>query len=186
MFWDKEKIITVYEKPESVEGDPYIRVPRECDKDPKTMRIDRETGDYITLYEEKLRYPYKTRVASTLFIKTNIRTYEIKLELEKGSWCWNGQNISKALWSILGISKHSPVGLKASKWHDYLLFKKNEILDNLKRKGININYKQYRRLTTLIYRQLLKNSGVNTVKANIMAGAVGAWQFVSPQWWGIE
>ena len=36
------------------------------------------------------------------------------------------------------------------------------------------------------YRQILKNYGVNTVKANIMAGAVGAWQFVSPQWWGIE
>lgn len=55
MFWDSEKIITVYEIPESVEGDPYIRTPKTEDKDPKTIRLDRETGKEITLWEEKLR-----------------------------------------------------------------------------------------------------------------------------------
>ena len=29
MFWDKEKIIAVYEMPEAIEGDPYIRNPKE-------------------------------------------------------------------------------------------------------------------------------------------------------------
>ncbi len=183
MFWDKEKIVTVYEKPESVEGDPYIRMPEESDKDPETMRIDRENGDFITLYQEKMRYPYKTRVASTLYVKTNLRNYEIKMD---STFIWNGQNIPTIFWSLIGISKDSPEGLRASKWHDYLLFKKEEILEDLKYKGLDIDFKQYRRLTTLIYRQLLKNNGVSTIKANIMAGAAGAWQFISPQWWGFE
>ena len=192
MFWDKEKVITVYEVPEAIEGDPYIRTPNEKDKSVKTMRQDRETGEWITLWEEKLRYPYKTKLASTLVVKTNLRTLNFNLKLEKdcvtGIKCfiWNGQNIPTLLWSILGISKDSPIGLLASKWHDYLLYKKEDILNSFKEKDIDINYKQYRRLTTLIYSQILKNYGVNTVKANIMAGAVGAWQFVSPQWWGIE
>ena len=63
MFWYKEKIIAVYEMPEAIEGDPYIRNPKEEDKSVKTTNIDRETGKFITLWEEKLRYPYKTKVA---------------------------------------------------------------------------------------------------------------------------
>ena len=74
-FFKKEKVITVYEIPTSVEGDPYIRVPRVEDKDPKTMRVDRETGEYITLWEEKMRYPYKTKVASELYVVTNKHEY---------------------------------------------------------------------------------------------------------------
>lgn len=192
MFWDKEKMVTIYEEPESVEGDPYIRTPREKDKNPKTIRKDRETGNYITLWEEKLRYPYKTRVQSTLHVVTSERTFSLKLIMDKdgltGVKCfyWNGQNIPKILWSLLGISKDSPVGLQGSKWHDNLLYKKQQHLAFLRSAFPDMTVGEYRRLTTLIYRQWLKNMGVSTIKANIMAGAVGAWQFVSPQWWGIE
>lgn len=187
MFWDKEKIVTLYETPEAVEGDPYIRTPKEADKNQKTIRQDRETGNYITLWEEKLRYPYKTRVQSTLHVKTNQRTFNLKLKTDKDKcFIWNGQNIPKILWSLLGISKDSPIGLQASKWHDNLLYKKEAYLQDLRVDYPEMTAGEYRRLTTLIYRQWLKNMGVFTVKANIMAGAVGAWQFVSPQWWGIE
>lgn len=192
MFWDKEKIVAVYETPESVKGDPYIRIPNERDKNPCTIRVDRETGSFITLYEEKLRYPYKTKIASTLVVKTNMREFNFTLKLDDDIYTgekyfmWNGQNIPKALWSVLGISKDSPVGLIASKWHDNLLYNKEHYLSILREEENKITAGQYRRLTTLIYRQLLKNRGVGTVKANIMAGAVGAWQFVSPQWWGIN
>ena len=192
MFWDSEKIITVYEIPESVEGDPYIRTPKTEDKDPKTVRIDRETGKEITLWEEKLTYPYKTKIQSKLIVKTNKRAFKLTLKLDKDfytkKYCfiWNGQNIPKALWTILGISKDSPVGLKASKWHDNLLYKKEEYLEELREIYPDLKVSEYRRITTLIYRQLLKNMGVGTIKANIMAGAVGAWQFISPQWWGLD
>lgn len=192
MFWDKEKIVAVYQIPEGIEGQPYIRHPNEEDKKSSTKRIDRETGKYITLWEEKLRYPYKTTVAFTLVVCTNIRTYKFELKLEKEPdsnkkcWIWNGQNISKIAWSILGISKHSPEGLEASCWHDALLYHKEYYLNQLKKEGIDISVSEYRRLTTLIFREILKNYGVGTIKANIMSGAVGGWQFVSPQWWGME
>ena len=67
----KEKIITVYEVPEYTEGDPYLRIRITADKNPALMRIDRETGEFITLWEEKLRYPYCTRVASKIIVKTD-------------------------------------------------------------------------------------------------------------------
>ena len=189
MFWDKEKVITIYEIPEAVEGDPYVREPKNSDK--TKLGYDRELGEFMTLWEEKLRYPYKTKIASTLVVITNQREIHFKLKLDRDmdgdkSFCWNGQNIPTILWSILGISKDSPQGMKASKWHDNLLYKKEEFLEDLRKKYPEMSVGEYRRLTTLIYRQWLKNFGVNTIKANIMAGAVGAWQFVSPQWWGIK
>ena len=192
MFWDKEKIIAVYEMPEAIEGDPYIRNPKEEDKSVKTTNIDRETGKFITLWEEKLRYPYKTKVASTLTVKTTERVITLNMKLDydqrTGEQCfvWNGQNIPKLLWSLLGISKHSPEGLTASKWHDILLYKKEEYLKDIRKIYPDMTVGKYRRLTSLIFRQLLKNKDVSTIKANVMAGAVAGWQFVSPQWWGVK
>lgn len=188
MFWDKEKITTVFQTPEAVEGDPYIRAPKNEDKAPEKKCIDRETGEIITLWEEKLRYPYKTKISSNLTVVTNIRTIYFELKLDRNintgekSFVWNGQNIPIIFWTILGISQDSPEGLMASKWHDYLLYRKKEILDTLKSKNIKISTDKYRRLTTLIFRELLKNYGVNTIKANIMAGVVAGYQFFNRQW----
>ena len=192
MFWDREKIITVYEEPEAVKGDPYVRCPKEEDKKVSTMKIDRETGRFITLWQEKMNYPYKTKVASTLTVVTTERILKLKLKLDidertkEKCFVWNGQNIPKIMWTLIGISKHSPEGLTASKWHDNLLYKKEEYLSDLRKEYPDMKVGEYRRLTSLIYRQLMKNKGVGTIRANIMAGAVAGWQFVSPQWWGIE
>jgi hypothetical protein len=193
MFWDKEKIISVYETSVQTEGDPYIRTPKTQDKDPSTRRADRETGEIITLWEEKLRYPYKTRREANLIVETTSRTLTIPLLLDEDpcskvkGFFWNGQNIPELMWSILGISKDSPCGLLASKWHDFLLYRKKEVLAGINGKNsTKLDFKKYRRLTNLIYRELLKNMGIGTIKANIMSGAVAAWQFVSPQWWGME
>ena len=185
-FFSKEEIITVYEEPPSVDGDPYIRVPKVEDKDPKTMRIDRETGKSITLWEEKMRYPYKTRVESTLHILTSRRDFAIKLLLDNGSFCWNGQNILTCLWSPLRMSKHSPEGLQASKWHDSLLYKKKEYIAEFRKSDPDMTVREYRRLTSLIFRQLLINNGVNEIKACIMSWFVDLWQIISPLWWGIK
>lgn len=189
MFWDKEKILEVHEMPEPPEGDPYIREPKQGD-DAK-LGYDREKDELVTLREEKLKYPYKTKFATSLVVLTNKRILRFKLKFDvtefgEESFVWNGQNIPKPIWSLIGISKDSPEGLKASKWHDILLYKKDEYLEDLRKLYPDMTVGEYRRLTTLIYRQWLKNLGVSTVKANIMAGAVGAWQFVSPQWWGMK
>lgn len=179
----------VYETPDGIEGDPYIRVPVAADK--IKVGFDRELNDTITLWDEKIKYPYKTKIESKLVVITNQRRLTFTLKLDENvkgakSFVWNGQNIPTVLWSLLRISKDSPVGLKASKWHDNLLYKKCEFLQELRVEYPETKVSEYRRLTTLIYRQWLKTMGVNTFKANFMAGAVGAWQFVSPQWWGVK
>ena len=166
----KEKIITVYEVPEYTEGDPYLRIPITADKNPALMRIDRETGEYITLWEEKLRYPYCTRVASKITVKTSARKYKFILKLtEEGYYFWNGQNIPRCCWSLLGISKDSPYGWIASKWHDNLLDHKQEFYDEIKQNVPDYEVSEFRRLTSLVFRQLLINNGVPKWKAYIMA-----------------
>lgn len=193
MFWDKERIIYLYEIPE-IDGDPYIRQPHEKDMQICTIRKDRETGRYISLWEEKLLYPYKTKVQSRLTVVTNIRTYELDLFLadtddttKEKCFIWNGSNIPSFLWSILKISKDSPQGLVASKWHDNLLYKRQYFLDDIRtRYDSNFTASQYRRFTSLIYRELLKKMGVNTIEANIMSYILNLFQFLSPQWWNIH
>lgn len=172
----KEKIITVYEIPTSVEGDPYIRVPKVEDKDPRTMRVDRETGEYITLWEEKMRYPYKTKVASELHIVTNEREYVMGLNLSDDGYFWNGGNILIILWSLIGISRHSPEILQASKWHDIFIQEKDDYYKRFKKVSPNMTTGDYRRMTSLIFRQLLVNNGVGRIKASIMSWFVDQWQ----------
>lgn len=183
----KEKIITVYEVPEYTEGDPYLRIPITADKAPRTMRVDRETGEYITLWEEKLRYPYCTRVASKITVKTNFRKYKFILKLsEDGAFIWNAQNIPRVCWSLLGISKDSPYGWIASKWHDNLLMCKQEFLNEIRETVPGYTVQEFRRLTSLIFRQLLINNSVPKWKAYIMSFAVDCWQTVSPLWNGVK
>ena len=182
----KEKLITVYEVPEYTEGDPYLRIPITADKAPHTMRIDRETGEFITLWEEKLRYPYCTRVASKITVKTSKRKYAFVLKLNDGVFFWNGMNVPKIFWAILGMSKDSPYGWIASKWHDNLLMCKQEFLNEIREAVPGYTISEFRRLTSLIFRQLLINNGVSRVKAYIMAWFVDLWQSVSPTWRGVK
>ena len=58
--------------------------------------------------------------------------------------------------------------------HDYLLEFKFDILKEVLNDEISI--KEYRRLTSLIFRQLLKDDGTKTIKSNIMSGAVQFFQ----------
>ena len=183
----KEQIVTVYEVPEYTEGDPYLRIPINADKAASTVRIDRETGDFITLWEEKIRYPYCTKVPSKIIVKTNKRKIEFVLKLdEDGRFFWNGANIPTIFWTVLGMSKDSPYGWIASKWHDNLLYRKKEFLEELRKVDKSWKVSEFRRLTSLILRQLFINNGVNKIKACIMTWCVDCWQVVSPMWWGVK
>lgn len=183
----KEKIITVYEVPEYTEGDPYLRIPITADKNPALMRVDRATGEYITLWEEKFRYPFCTKVASKIIVKTCIRKYTFVLKLcENNYYIWNGSDIPRFCWSLLGISKHSPYGLIASKWHDNLLEHKQQFFNEIKEVAPNYTVKEFRRLTSLIFRQLLINNSVPKWKAYIMAWFVDIFQMCLPSWYKVK
>ena len=162
----KEELITVFEIPENMEGDPYLRIPCTLDKAASTIRVDRETGELITLWEEKLRYPYITRVASKLVVKTTKREITFILKLDEGSFIWNNMNVPRICWSLIGISRDSFCGLIASKWHDNLLYYKKEFLEEMRKIDSKYSVKEFRRLTSLIFRQLLINNEVNKIKAN--------------------
>ena len=182
----KEKLITAYEIPECVEGDPYLRIPCTADKAVSTIRKDRETGEYITLWEEKLRYPYITKVASKLVVKTMQREITFVLKLKDGAFFWNNMNLPRIFWSLIGISRDSFCGLIASKWHDNLLCYKKEFLEEIRKDDPYYEVEEFRRLSSLIFRQLLINNEVSVFKANIMSFFVDVWQRISPNWWGIK
>lgn len=178
----KEEIITVYNIPEVVEGDPYIRIPREIDKAPATKRVDRETGKIITLWDEKLKYPYKTTIKYIFIIKTNKYTYEFPLYLENGEYIWNGSNIPSIFWSVLNISKNSPEGLIASLAHDNFLQFKQHFFNLAKTFNEDLTITEFRFLTTKIYEQLLINCGVSKFKANLMGLFINIYQFFNADW----
>jgi hypothetical protein len=120
-------------------------------------------------------------------VKTSARKMSFILKLsDEGGYNWNGQNIPRLLWSLLGISKDSPSGWVASKWHDNLLQHKQEFLDELREKGVRYTVGEFRRITSLIFRQLLINNGVPKIKAYVMAWFVDMWQSVSPMWNGVK
>ena len=66
--------------------------------------------------------------------------------------------------------------------HDYLLEFKQHIMVNVLNKTMSI--KEYRRLTSLIFREKIKNQGTGTIKANIMAWCVDVFQmsFNKKEW----
>lgn len=78
---------------------------------------------------------------------------------------WNGSDIPKILWSIIG-SQHEPQFLPASLIHDYALHKKYQY----EKLGV---YK-----TTNALRVTLIEYGVHPIKAQIMATAVLIYQLV--------
>ena len=175
----KDEIITAYMRPESVEGDPYLRVPTQQDKDPATKVIDRETQKPISLWIHKLLYPYKTHVSYTVFAVTRAQCYIFPLKMdEDGTYCWNGSNIPSILWGILGISQHSPEGLQASLAHDNLLQYKKHFYEIAKSCNKNITPEEFRELTTEICKEILKNHGVSKLKADLMGFFINLYQSI--------
>ena len=57
--------------------------------------------------------------------------------------------------------------------HDYMLEFKKHIYLKLEE---DVSVADYRRLTSLVFRQALKKEGVRTVKSNIMSGCVQLFQ----------
>ena len=115
---------------------------------------------------------------SALAIDTDERRFSFKI---KKGYIWNGADIPRVLWRAVG-SRTDNDNLIASLVHDYMLECRWEIIEDVLKNSMNI--KEYRRLTSLIFRQILKDTGTNTIKANIMSWAVQTWQVfgVGKQW----
>lgn len=90
------------------------------------------------------------------------------IRINKG-YNWNGANIPKFLWRIVG-SQYNPEFLPASMVHDWLCENKDFIID----KGA--------RVSSIIFRDILVLSGVSKVKANIMMTAVYIFQLTQKGW----
>lgn len=126
-------------------------------------------GNIITLAEDKKLYPFKLDNTVNVTIQTDRRVIKFKIPAE---YRWNGADIPKILWFFVG-SQYNPEFKIPSMLHDYMLEFKREIYSTLED---DVSVADYRRLTSLSFRQALKNEDVKTVKSNIMSGCVQLFQ----------
>ena len=160
----KEKVLAV----------TFDKEPEYHDRHPKAgdekIIVEDKKGNKITLAEHKKLYPYKLDNDVECKIQTNVRTFSVEILKD---YVWNGADIPSILWFFVG-SKDSPEFKVPSLVHDFLLEFKSSIYILMLHGEISVA--EYRRLTSLIFRDLLKTYGTKTVKSNIMSGAVQIFQ----------
>lgn len=120
--------------------------------------------------KSKIKYPFELKELITVTIITNIRKFSFNIY--KG-YTWNGADVPRFLWRLIG-SRTSNEFLVASMLHDFLLEFKGFLIKEVLHNAISID--EYRRLTSLIFREKLKAQGTNTIKANIMSWCVDVYQ----------
>lgn len=129
-----------------------------------------EDTDTNETKQAKVKYPFELFCTVTVTVITDKR--EFSFDVYNG-YTYNGADIPRFLWRIVG-SRTDNQFLVASMLHDFLLEFKAYIYNEVLKKSISID--EYRRLTSLIFREKLKTQGVNTIKANIMSWAVDVFQ----------
>lgn len=171
----KEKVLAVTASTPPRYGDRII----ECEDFHKI--VTDKKGNRITLAEHKRLYPYYVENSVIWTISTNLRDFSFTIPAE---YVWNGADIPSFLWVFVG-SKDCPQFKVPSMLHDFLLELKEYIYNNVLFKSISVS--DYRRLTSLIFRQALKDYGTKTIKSNIMSGCVQIFQTTfNRKEWSIE
>jgi hypothetical protein len=160
----REKVLAVTFDKEPIYHDRVVKPGDE------KIIVEDKKGNKITLAEHKKLYPYKLDNAINCFIATNKRSFSVDIPAD---YCWNGADIPSILWAFVG-SKDAPCFKVPSLVHDYLLEFKSPIYILILKNKITVA--EYRRLTSLIFRDLLKTYGTKTIKSNIMSGAVQIFQ----------
>ena len=122
------------------------------------------------IIKQKKKYPFELNntIAATISTDKRIFTFYIS----KG-YTWNGADIPRFFWRVIG-SRTDNDFLVASMLHDYLLEFKSYIINEILKNQISVN--EYRRLTSLIFREKIKSQGTCVIKANIMAWSVDVFQ----------
>lgn len=141
------------------------------EKDDEIIVLDKK-GNRITLAEHKKIYPYEVKNEVTWTVSTTLRDFSFTIP---AGYVWNGADIPRILWVFVG-SKDSPEFKIPSMIHDFMLEFKEYIYSNVLMKSISV--KDFRRLTSLTFRQSLKDNGTKTVKSNIMSGCVQGFQAI--------
>lgn len=131
--------------------------------------------------DAKIKYPFELFNTIKIIIITDIREFSFYIP---NGYTWNGADIPKFFYRIIG-SRTSNEFLVASMLHDYLLEFKKYIIKEILYDMISVN--EYRRLTSLIFREKLKHQKTGTIKANIMSWAVDVFQhYFNRKEWKIE
>ena len=143
----------------------------------KVRVIDK--SDSELLIKSKKKYPFLLKNTVTVKIEDVDKKIEFEFKIPK-NYIWNGADIPKILF-LFGQSKDNNY-LLASMVHDYMLEKREYIYNDILKKSITPN--EYRKLTSLIFRQILKDEKTNVIKANFMAFAVDVFQMTvqKKQW----
>lgn len=160
----REKVLTVNFNTEPIYHDRHIKPGDE------KIIVEDKKGNKITLAEHKKLYPYKLDNDVIFTIETTIRKFSFTIPKD---YCWNGADIPPILWFFVG-SKDSPEFKVPSLVHDFMLEFKSYIYKNVLCQMISMP--EYRRLTSLAFRDLLKTYGTKTIKSNIMSGFVQIFQ----------
>lgn len=129
-----------------------------------------EADDTNEIKREKKKYPFKLHNDVPVNVITNKRIFSFTIP---SKYIWNGADIPRTFWRCIG-SPTDNAFLIASMVHDYLLNQKQDIYETILHKSMTM--KEYRRLTSLIFREILKNTGENIAKANVMSWFVDMYQ----------
>lgn len=159
----KEKVKSIYfnEKPQV-----FVRV------------ID--DNDPYEIKQNKRKYPFELKKTVEVFVITTKRKFKFSVP---NGYTWNGADIPRILWRLVG-SRTDNDFLIASMLHDYLLEFKVYILKEILKEEISLQ--EYRRLTSLIFREKIKAQGTNAVKANVMSWCIDVYQhYCNKKGWSI-
>ena len=156
----KEKIINV-----EFSDNPDVRI----------RVISSQDSDYEKSVKKK--YPFELHNSISVKVQTSRRTFTFSIF---NGYTWNGADIPRLFWRVIG-SRTDNDFLIASMLHDYLLEFKVYILKEVLKNSIS--KKEYRRLTSLIFRHVIKSQGTNTIKANVMSWCVDVFQMFNRSAW---
>ena len=133
--------------------------------------------DVKDLIESKKKYPFEIHNSVSVKVITTKRQFYFMIF---NGYTWNGADIPRFCWRLVG-SRTDNDFLIASMIHDYILEFKTYIKKEVLKEELST--KEYRRLTSLIFRQKLKDAEVGTIKANIMSYCVDVFQMFNFKGW---
>lgn len=134
-------------------------------------------NDTEQVKKDKKKYPFELTEEVLVTVITDKRIFSFNIP--KG-YTWNGADIPRFCWRLVG-SRTDNDFLIASMIHDYILEFKTYIKKEVLKEELST--KEYRRLTSLIFRQKLKDAEVGTIKANIMSYCVDVFQMFNFKGW---
>ena len=155
---------------------------REVSLDPNPHVHIRVISDSDTVYEKREKADKPFLLLADTSLRVNTDDYFFVLTIPKG-YTWNGADVPALCWWF-GSSKDNEF-LIPSMVHDYLLEYKSDIFNRYS--FLFETQEEYRRITSLVFRELCKQSGISTLKAIIAGFCVDIYQgTVNRGAWDIE